>query len=201
MVKWLLIFLIVAIDIVLLVIGILILALFLSFALGSMAFEDTKLLKFLKNKLKTTTNKTDGQLKELIIINNGRHEGYRTAAKETESADLKILFTNYSMQSEYFSHELQNLLPGRKYAPTPEETENPGKLYGILVNTKALLQNQDHRGVLSSCQFEEGETEKTYNAILEDHEEMDYNSFEIIKNQRFHLQGAHNKIRSLCELA
>jgi uncharacterized protein (TIGR02284 family) len=151
--------------------------------------------------METITKKTGEQLKDLIIINNDRYEGYKTAAEETKNVELKILFTNYSIQSEQFSNELQNLLPDHKYAPAPGETKNSGKLYRIFMDMKASLQNKDPKGILSSCEFGEDEAKKVYDTILEDREEIDYNLLEIIRNQRFSLQNAHDKIKSLCDQA
>ena len=42
--------------------------------------------------METITEKASKELKELIIINNDRYEGYRTAIEETEDIDLKVLF-------------------------------------------------------------------------------------------------------------
>ena len=151
--------------------------------------------------METITEKTAEQLKELIVINNDRYEGYKTAAEETKDKDLKALFTNFSIQSEQFGNELQNLLPDHKYAPDPGETKTSGKLYRILMDMKAALENKDPKGILSSCEFGEGEAKKTYDTILEDREEMDYSLLEIIRDQRLSLQNAHDKIKSLLDQA
>jgi|SRR6185312_1866610 len=151
--------------------------------------------------METITEKTAGQLKKLIIINNDRYEGYKTASEETRDMDLKALFTSHSIQSEQFSNELQNLLPDHKYAPVHGETKTSGKLYRAFMDVKAALQNKDRKGILSSCEFGEDEAKKTYDTILEDREEMEYDLLEIIRHQRFSLQNAHDKIKSLRDQA
>ncbi len=45
-------------------------------------------------------------LNELIVINNDRVDGYNTAAKETQEADLKTLFTTLAGQSSTYRSEL-----------------------------------------------------------------------------------------------
>lgn len=147
------------------------------------------------------TEKAAEKLKELIVINNDRYEGYKTAAEETRDTDLKVLLTNHSIQSEQFSNELLNLLPNPKLAPAQGETKTSGKLYRAFMDVKAALQNKDRKGILSSCEFGEDEAKKTYDTVLEDREEIEYNLLEIIRNQRFSLQTAHDKIKHLRDQA
>ena len=60
-------------------------------------------------------------LNDLIVINNDRCEGYRTAAKETEDAELKTLFNDFSAQSEKFATELRRFAGSDQ--PKKEETK------------------------------------------------------------------------------
>ena len=39
------------------------------------------------------TQKTATAVNDLIVINNDRYEGYKTAASETKDSDLKSMFT------------------------------------------------------------------------------------------------------------
>ncbi len=147
--------------------------------------------------METLTEKTAKELKELIIINNDRYEGYKTAVEETHDTDLKALFHNYSLQSQQFSNELQHLLPEHEYNPAPEELNISQKINRIFRDVKATLEGKDRKGILSTCEFEEDQTKKAYNNILEKGEGMEYDIIEIIRNQRFDLQSAHDKIKSL----
>jgi uncharacterized protein (TIGR02284 family) len=61
--------------------------------------------------------KTATTIKDLIVINNDRYEGYKTAAEETKDADLKSLFTEFSLQSKGFSQELRKFLPAGEEQP------------------------------------------------------------------------------------
>jgi hypothetical protein len=56
-------------------------------------------------------------VKELIIINNDRYEGYQTAAKGTKETNLKELFDEYSRAM---------ILPGSYDALCLQEKISPG---------------------------------------------------------------------------
>ncbi len=139
--------------------------------------------------------KSSKQLQELIVINNERFEGYKIAADETQNTELKVLFNSYSLQSKQFSHDLLDLLPEEKYAPKPEEIKISGKLYRIFMDIKILLQGKKLADVLSSCEFEERETQKTYNEILHNHREIKNEALAVIRKQWIELQRAHFKIK------
>ena len=151
--------------------------------------------------METTTKKSTGeQIKELIIINNDRYEGYKTAATETKDARLKSLFEEYSHQSKTFGDELQKLLPA-KYAPAPGETKTTGKLYRAFMDVKAALEGKDNKGILSSCEFGEDTAKKTYDDVLETSEEIERDALDVIRKQRSKLQESHDKIKMMRDSA
>lgn len=139
--------------------------------------------------------KSSKQLQELIVINNERFEGYKTAADETQDSELKVLFNSYSLQSKQFSHDLLGLLPEEKYAPKSGEIEISGKLYRFFMDIKTLLQSKNLAEVLSSCEFEERETKKTYDEVLHNHREIKNEALAVIRKQWIELQKAHFKIK------
>lgn len=151
--------------------------------------------------METIAEKTSKELKELIVINNDRQEGYKTAAEEAQDIDLKSLFNTYSLQSQQFSNELQHLLPDHEYAPDSEEITLSQRFNRIFRDIKATLDGKDRKGILSTCEFEEDIVKKTYNNILEHGDEIEYDVLEIIRNQWFELLSAHDKIKALRDMA
>jgi uncharacterized protein (TIGR02284 family) len=147
--------------------------------------------------METITEKASKELKELIIINNDRYEGYRTAIEETEDIDLKVLFHNYSIQSQQFSNELQHLLPEHEYAPTPEDLIISQRFNKIFRDIKTPAGGKDRKGILSACEFEEDMVKKAYHHILENDDGIEYDILEIIRKQHFDLLNAHDKIKTL----
>lgn len=144
--------------------------------------------------------KTTTALNSLIIINNDRYEGYKTAASETKEADLKALFTKYSTQSQAFNLELKRLLPDFSDAPDHGETTISGKLYRIWMDVKSALSTDDRKAVLASCEFGEDVALSTYRDALEEGEiEMEVRN--VISKQKQELQEAHDRIKMLRDSA
>jgi uncharacterized protein (TIGR02284 family) len=151
--------------------------------------------------METITEKTSINLKELIIINNDRYEGYKTAAEETEDMELKALFESFSEQSNQFSEELRNIMPDDIYAPDEGETKNTGKLYRVFMDIKAALEGKDRQGILASCEFGEDEAKQTYDDILQHPEELDHETLVVVRKQQLELQKAHDKIKVMRDVA
>jgi len=147
--------------------------------------------------METITEKTSKNLKELIIINNDRYEGYKTAAEETKDSDLKSLFQSYSAQSNQFGEELRDIIPDDKYSPDEGETKNTGKLYRVFMDMKAALEGKDRKGILASCEFGEDEAKKTYEEVLENPGDLKDSALTVIHKQYAELKRAHDKIKAM----
>src|SRR3989344_995229 len=91
-------------------------------------------------------------LNNLIQINNDRIQGYLTAAKETEEADLKELFSEMMQTSQECRRELVQEVT--KLGGTPiEGTTVSGKIYRAWMDVKAALTSKDRKAILNSCEF------------------------------------------------
>lgn len=145
-----------------------------------------------------TTEKAEALVKELIVINNDRCEGYKTAAQETKDGDLKPLFEKYSAQSAQFASELKRYISYEE-APAADETKLSGKVYRAWMDVKSAVTASDRKAILSSCEFGEDVALKTYKDMLESDDSNDIGSelHAVITNQRSEVQAAHNYIRSL----
>lgn len=145
-----------------------------------------------------TTEKAEALVRELIVINNDRCEGYKTAANETKDADLKPLFEKYSAQSAAFASELKRYIAFED-APSSGETKLSGKVYRAWMDVKAAVTANDRKAILSSCEFGEDVALKTYKDTLEDKEagEIPSEVHALIQHQKSEVQAAHNYIKSL----
>jgi uncharacterized protein (TIGR02284 family) len=147
--------------------------------------------------METVKEKSSKTLKDLIIINNDRYEGYKLAAEKTKNSSLKETFSKYSEQSMQFGKELQNMLPEKKYTPEPLETRNTGKLYRVWMDIKnALAQNNEH-SLLSSCEYGEDTAKRTYEDVLKTPEDVSNEILSVIRRQLEDLRQAHDKIKAL----
>jgi len=145
----------------------------------------------------TTQAKTSATLKDLIIINNDRYEGYKTAAQETKETDLKELFNSYSRQSSVFGQELREFIPAGEDEPKPDETKNTGKLFRAWMDLKAAVTSHDRHAILASCEFGEDATKRHYEDALENPQELSPEVLEIIRKQNGELKKAHARIKAL----
>ncbi len=144
-----------------------------------------------------TTEKTNTAIKDLVIINNDRTQGYKTASDNTTEADLKALFTRLSQQSKGFADELKPLMTDNDKLPKEDETKNTGKLFRVWMDVKAALTGKNRKGVLTSCEFGEDKAKKTYDDVLKDTEDLDSKTVELITKKRGELQKSHDEIKQL----
>ena len=136
-------------------------------------------------------------LNELIEINNDRLEGYDTAAKETDAADLKMLFAN--MKATSFDN-LQELLAEvtRLGGKAEEGTRVTGKFFRAWMDVKAALTGNDRETILNSCEFGEDKALDTYEHVLEDHREsLSSEQLAMVRAQQANLRADHDRIKAL----
>jgi uncharacterized protein (TIGR02284 family) len=148
-----------------------------------------------------TTEKINTAIRDLVIINNDRTEGYKTASEETKDADLKMLFNRLSQQSVGFAGELRSFITDADEMPKADETKNTGKLYRVWMDVKAAITANDRKAVLSSCEFGEDRAILSYDDVLKDTEGLPSNAVELIRKHRAELQKAHDEVKMLRDSA
>lgn len=149
--------------------------------------------------MQNLNEKTIDSIQDLIVINNDRFEGYKTAASETKDSDLKMLFTEFSEQSNKFARELENLLPADAKSPK-DSTLLSGKLYRVWMDIKSAITARDRKAILSSCEFGEDVALKAYNEVLDKKSDLDAQVVNVISSQRQKVQEGHDKVRKLRDL-
>lgn len=143
------------------------------------------------------TTKTAAAINDLIVINNDRYEGYKTALSETKDSDLKTLFSEYSSQSQKFGKELKKYVPSSKDVADSDETKTTGKLYRIWMDFKSAVTAHDRKAILSSCEFGEDAAKKTYDEVLEHSNDLPKEALDLIHQQRMELQKCHDRIKAM----
>ncbi|HYG51733.1 MAG TPA: PA2169 family four-helix-bundle protein [Flavobacteriales bacterium] len=148
--------------------------------------------------MKTTTSKEKATaLKELIIINNDRYEGYTKAAEQVKDSDLKTLFTKLANESKGFSEELRKHIPFSDDKPERDETTLSGKVFRVWMDIKKALSANDRKAVLASCEFGEDAAKKTYDTILDDPQGVSGELLQLIRTQRSSIQHGHDTVKQL----
>jgi uncharacterized protein (TIGR02284 family) len=142
------------------------------------------------------TQKSIAALNKLIEINNDRVEGYETASKETDSAELKSLFAGLQTTSQNNVTELRAEVS--RLGGTPEEgTRVTGKFFRAWMDVKAALTGNDRQGILNSCEFGEDKALETYESVLEDTSGLSAEQVAIIRKQESALRADHDKVKAL----
>lgn len=104
-------------------------------------------------------------LNSLIIINNDRIEGYKTASKETSEIDFKTLFFSFIETSERCKKDL--VAEVIKHGGTPNEgTRITGKFFRVWMEVKAALTCNNRKAILDSCKYGEDVALETYKNVL-----------------------------------
>ena len=144
--------------------------------------------------------KTATAINDLIVINNDRYEGYKTAANEIKDADLKSLFTDFSNQSKGFALELRKFVPATEEKAEKDETKNSGKLFRVWMDIKAAITGNDRKAILSSCEFGEDAAKGHYDEVLEHAEDIPTQALSVVTNQRVAIQKGHDTVKSLRDM-
>ena len=140
-------------------------------------------------------------LNTLVEINNDRIEGYETALKETNEADLKSLFTRYINNSRKFKSEL--VAEVTRMGGEPEDgTRASGKIYRAWMEVKAAVTGKERKTVLNSCEYGEDVAKDTYKKVLEDHyTDLSDAQQKLVSTQYVQLKADHDAVRNLRDQA
>jgi uncharacterized protein (TIGR02284 family) len=136
-------------------------------------------------------------IKDLIVINNDRYEGYKTAAEETKDPDLKSMFNEFSLQSKGFSDELRKFLPAGESQPTRDETKPSGKLYRVWMDIRAAVTGNDRKNILASCEYGEDHAKKHYNDAVENATDVPADAMQVIQRQRAEIMRGHDRVKAM----
>ena len=147
--------------------------------------------------METTVKATTDALKDLVLLNNDRCEGYEKALTQTDDNDLKQLFSHLSGESKKFSEELKAEMKDVDNIPDSDETTNSGKLYRVWMDIKSALTSDDRKSVLASCEYGEDVIKKAYQDALKNRDEIAPTALAVIERQYSALSEAHNRVKHL----
>lgn len=136
----------------------------------------------------------------VIRINKDRVEGYKLAARETEDADLKQLFTKFSSDSAGYRQELVGYVTTIGGEPA-EDTTQQGKVYRAWMEIKKALTGRDRKAIIGSCEFGEDAALEAYDDALKADVVMPSDLREMLLRQRQEIQTAHDQIKAMRDQA
>jgi uncharacterized protein (TIGR02284 family) len=143
--------------------------------------------------METQSKNTVSLINDLIIINNDRIEGYERAAKETDDAQLKSIFSHMADESRQFKNELLREVVNQGGTPA-EGTTTSGKVFRAWMDIKAALTGKDRKAIIASCEFGEDAALETYEDVLKS-DDLPAAIRSIVTRQKSSLQQSHDKIK------
>ncbi|WP_310556310.1 PA2169 family four-helix-bundle protein [Flavobacterium sp.] len=143
------------------------------------------------------TEKTIEAFNSLIVINNDRIEGYKTAEAEAQETDLKMLFSDFMQTSVECRKEL--VAEVIQLGGTPDEgTRVTGKFFRVWMDLKAALTGNDRKAILDSCEYGEDAALETYKKVLiQDHQDTNSKEQDMLNKHYALLKVDHDKVKKL----
>lgn len=144
--------------------------------------------------------KTIDVLNSLVVINNDRIEGYKTAEAEAKETDLKMLFSDLMETSVTNRKDLVAHI--EKLGGTPDEgTRVTGKFFRVWMDVKAAFSGNDRKAILESCEYGEDVILEVYKkALIEDHQNIDSEIEYMLNKHHALLKTDHDKVKELLHL-
>ena len=142
-------------------------------------------------------SKTIDAFNSLIVINNDRIEGYKTALETIHDADLQMFFLDLIQTSVKCRKEL--IIEVEKLGGTPDTgTRTSGKIFRAWMEIKVAITKNDRKAILNSCEYGEDVALETYkNVLIQEVHEI--NSFEqkLLNNHYALLKSDHDKVKKM----
>lgn len=150
----------------------------------------------------TTTEEIVEVLNDLVMINNDRIEGYKTAIEDSKDrdTDLHSIFNDMMAESREYVSELSAHITERG-GEVATDTTNMGKIYRAWMDVKTAISGHDRKSVLAACEFGEDAAQKAYKTALESDEDLDPECRELIQRQKNSLRQSHDKIKAMRDSA
>ncbi len=139
---------------------------------------------------------TTSVLNDLIETLKDGEEGFRAAAEDVQSGELKKLFGEYSRQRSQFAAELQTLAQ----AEGENDPETSGSVAGALhrgwIDLKAALTTKNDHAILAECERGEDSAVAAYRKALADGG-LPSHVTATLQTQSTAVQAAHDRVRNL----
>lgn len=137
-------------------------------------------------------------LEDLIETCKDGQKGYQDAASHVKRSDLKTYFNEQSLERSRFAGELEAELirlgkPDKKVTGSASAT-----LHRAWIDTKVALGAGDH-SILESVEAGEDNARKSYEKAVTG--DLPENIAQIVRRQAASVQRAHDKVKSLRDMA
>lgn len=135
-------------------------------------------------------------LNDLIETLKDGQEGFRAAAADVDSSELKTLFGEYSLQRSKFAGELQAVAHSLGDKDPATTGSVAASLHRGWINLKAALTSKDEHAILAECERGEDSAVAEYRKALAT-EALSTDVRATLQTQSVAVQAAHDRIRDL----
>jgi uncharacterized protein (TIGR02284 family) len=136
-------------------------------------------------------------LKHLIQVCKDGQEGFAKAAEAVKNANMKAVFSKYSLQRAKFAGELEaELLQLGEEDPQKEGSSVAGALHRGWIDLKSALSSGKPHAILEEAERGEDVAKKAYKEALEQ-DDLPANVREIIARQAAGVQEGHDETKAL----
>jgi uncharacterized protein (TIGR02284 family) len=139
---------------------------------------------------------TKSLLNDLIETLKDGQEGFRAAAEDVQSSDLKALFSEYSLQRSKFAGELQALARSLGESDPEDSGSVAGALHRGWINLKSALSSKDEHAILAECERGEDSAVAEYRKAMEN-SDLPANVLDTLRKQFADVKAAHDRVRNL----
>ena len=147
--------------------------------------------------MSTATNKSiRNVLSNLVQILHDGQEGFRKASEGVKDAQLKELFSRFSLQRAEFSGQLENELRNLgEEDPQDEGSTVAGTAHRVWIDLKAAITGNDAHAILAEAERGEDAAKDAYKNALA--EELPAPLHELVSKQAAQVQKAHDEVKAL----
>jgi uncharacterized protein (TIGR02284 family) len=142
-----------------------------------------------------TTTSIASTLNALIETCKDGRDGFRSAAENVRNTDFKLLFSDLSMQRQYFAGELKRLARN-----LGEKVETRGSFSAALhrgwMNLKAAITSGADNAILAECEHGEDAAVAEYCHALE-HDDLPISVRSVLQQQAMGVKAAHDRVHDL----
>ena len=149
-----------------------------------------------EDKMENSNEAIADSLRHLLSICNDGKEGYRNAAENCDTGELKALFTTYSIQRAEFADKLRTVIREAGGDADNEWGDPLGALHRTWIDIRTALTSHDNKAVLDACITGEKAAIKAYDKALEDNS-LPLSIRRLIMQQRSQISEALQHINIL----
>lgn len=145
------------------------------------------------------STKTISILNHLIQTIKDGQEGFKTAAEDVKSQDIRALCHEISQQRAVMAGELQKLARSLG-EPDPEDSSSlAGTLHRGWINLKSAVLSRDEHAVLAECERGEDSAVAEFKKAL-DSAELPVQARDLVQTQFGSVKAAHDRVKALRDL-